>query len=154
MSHELPEADLLVRRIGSLATLTGPRPRLGSGLRDIGVVKNAAVACHRGRIVFVGAESELGGGVRATDNVTELDGKGALVIPGFVDAHTHLAFAGDRDDEIRARLAGATYEEIAAQGGGIVKTVAATRAVSLPDLPGSFDPGLTACSPWARPPRK
>ena len=134
MSHELPEADLLVRRIGSLATLTGPRPRLGSGLRDIGVIKNAAVACHRGRIVFVGAESELGGGVRATDNVTELDGKGALVIPGFVDAHTHLAFAGDRDDEIRARLAGATYEEIAAQGGGIVKTVAATRAVSLPDL--------------------
>jgi len=134
MSHELPEADIVVRHIGLLATLKGSRPRLGSALRDIGGVKNAAVACHRGRIVFVGPEHELAGGFRATPDLTEVDAKGALVIPGFVDAHTHLAFAGDRDDEIRARLAGATYEEIAAKGGGIVKTVGATRAASLEDL--------------------
>jgi imidazolonepropionase len=56
------------------------------------------------------------------------------VVPGFVDAHTHLAFAGDRDDEIRQRLAGASYQQIAAAGGGIVKTVGATRAASAGDL--------------------
>jgi imidazolonepropionase len=67
-------------------------------------------------------------------DLVEIDARGAAVIPGFVDAHTHLAYAGDRDDEIRARLAGATYEEISSKGGGIVKTVAATRAVSLADL--------------------
>lgn len=136
MSHELPEADTLVRRIGLLATLKGPRPRQGPALRDIGILRNAAVACHRGRIVFVGPESDLQGGVRAVSNPTEIDAQGAAVIPGFVDAHTHLAFAGDRDDEIRARLSGATYEEIAARGGGIVRTVTATRAVSLRDLTG------------------
>src|SRR4029079_14474793 len=57
-----------------------------------------------------------------------LDADGSVVLPGFVDAHTHLAFAGDRDGEIRQRLAGASYKEIAAAGGGIVRSVAATRA--------------------------
>src|SRR6185436_19358002 len=60
--------------------------------------------------------------------------EGGAVLPGFVDAHTHLAFAGDREDEIRRRLAGATYAEIAAAGGGIVRSVAATRAASVEEL--------------------
>lgn len=134
MSHELPEADTVVRRAGLLATLRGPRPRLGADLRDIGALKGAAAAFHDGRIVFVGPERDLAASVRTTASVIEIDAGGAAVIPGFVDAHTHLAYAGDRDEEIRARLAGATYEEIAAQGGGIVRTVTATRAVSLKDL--------------------
>lgn len=134
MSHELPRADTVVRHAGLLATLKGARPRLGADLRDIGAIKSAAVAIHQGRIVFVGPESDLAAGVRTTANVIEIDANRAAVIPGFVDAHTHLAYAGDRDDEIRGRLAGATYEEIAAQGGGIVKTVTATRAVTLKDL--------------------
>jgi imidazolonepropionase len=67
-----------------------------------------------------------------------LDAEGAAVVPGFVDAHTHLAFAGDRDDEIRRRLAGASYRDIAAAGGGIVKTVAATRAASADGLADSI----------------
>ncbi len=136
MSHELPNADLVVRNIGSLATLKGARPRRGSDLRDIGLLRNAAVAADRGRIVFVGAEGDLGRSVRASANVIEIDARAKAVIPGFVDAHTHLAYAGDRDDEIRARLAGATYEQISALGGGIVKTVTATRAVSVHDLTG------------------
>src|SRR4029079_14421664 len=102
----------------------------GAGLRDIGGLKDAAVGIRAGRIVFVGADRDLDAGVRAVSNVIEIDARGAAVIPGFVDAHTHLAYAGDRDEEIRARLAGATYEEISAQGGGIVKTVTATRAAS------------------------
>ncbi len=134
MSHELPDADLVVRNIGLLATLKGARPRLGVKLRDLGGLRNAAVAAQGDRIVFVGPESDLGRGVRTSMNVIEIDARGAAVIPGFVDAHTHLAYAGDRDDEIRARLAGATYEQISAQGGGIVKTVAATRAISADDL--------------------
>jgi imidazolonepropionase len=136
MSHELPEADTVVRNIGTLATLRGTRPRLGASLRDIGALSGACVAMHRGRFVFVGPERDLNAAVRTGANVIEIDAGGAGVIPGFVDAHTHLAFAGDRDDEIRARLAGATYEEIAAAGGGIVRTVTATRAVSRDDLAG------------------
>jgi imidazolonepropionase len=134
MSHELPSADLVVRNIGLLASLKGPRPRRGPDLRDIGALKAAAVASERGRIVFVGPEADLGRGVRTAENVIEIDARGAIVLPGFVDAHTHLAYAGDRDDEIRARLAGATYEQISSQGGGIVRSVTATRAVATDDL--------------------
>ena len=134
MSHELPNADLVIRNIGLLATLRGPRPRTGVALRDLGLIRNAAVAAAGDRLVFVGSEADLAAGVRTASHPVEFDARGAAVIPGFVDAHTHLAFAGDRDEEIRARLAGATYEEIAAQGGGIVRTVTATRAVSLEDL--------------------
>ncbi|MBK5256026.1 MAG: amidohydrolase family protein, partial [Vicinamibacteria bacterium] len=136
MSHELPEADFVVRDIGQLATLKGPRPRLGPALRDIGLVEKAAVASFQGRFVFVGPEADLDKGIKTSSQTQEVRAHGAAVIPGFVDAHTHLAYAGDRDDEIRARLAGATYEEIASRGGGIVRTVAATRAVSLAGLAG------------------
>ena len=134
MSHEIPQADLVVRNIGQLATLRGERPRLGSALRDLGILRHAAVAADRGRIVFVGPVADLGASVRTRPDLVEIDAGASAVIPGFVDAHTHLAYAGDRDDEIRARLAGATYEEISSRGGGIVKTVAATRAVTLSDL--------------------
>ncbi len=134
MSHELPEADLVIRNIGLLATLRGSRPRLGSALRDLGLLHNAAVGCERGRIVFVGPDAGLGAGIRTSSRAQELDARGAAVIPGLVDAHTHLAYGGDRDDEIRARLEGASYEEISARGGGIVRTVTATRAASVEDL--------------------
>lgn len=134
MNHTLPNADLVVRNIGRLATLRGPRPRVGAGLRDLGILEGAAVASFKGRIVFVGPEADLGRSVVAPDDAVEIDAHEAIVIPGFVDAHTHLAYAGDRDDEIQARLAGATYEQISARGGGIVKTVTATRAAALGDL--------------------
>jgi len=134
MSHELPLADFLLRRIGSLATLRGGTPRRGPALQNLGIIAGAAVAAHEGRIVFVGPESDLDRCVRPTSGVQETSAEGAAVIPGFVDAHTHLAYAGDRDDEIRARLAGASYEEIAASGGGIVRTVTATREVSVDEL--------------------
>jgi imidazolonepropionase len=134
MSHELPTADLIVRNIGALATLRGPRPRQGADLRDLGLLAKAAVAAKRGRIVFVGPEADLGRSIAPVKDVVEIDVEGAAVVPGFVDAHTHLAYAGDRDDEIRARMAGATYEEIAAKGGGIVKTVTATRAATENEL--------------------
>ena len=125
--------DLVVRNIGLLATLAGPVPRRGREMEDAGLVERAAVAAARGRIVYAGPEDGLRAIAPAADAVT-VDAGGAAVVPGFVDAHTHIAYAGDRDDEIRRRLAGASYREIAAAGGGIVSTVAATRAASSEEL--------------------
>jgi imidazolonepropionase len=127
-------ADLAVRDIGLLATLAGPAPRRGAGLGDVGVLADAAVAAHRGRFVWVGKDAELDRHVGLEPGATVLAAGGAAAVPGLVDPHTHLAFAGDRDEEIRRRLAGASYEEIAAGGGGIVRTVEATRAISREDL--------------------
>ncbi|HEY2945932.1 MAG TPA: imidazolonepropionase [Vicinamibacteria bacterium] len=127
-------ADLVVRNIGRLATLAGAAPRTGAGLRDLALVDSAAVAAHRGRIVYAGPETGLGAAVSPEPGATVIDVEGAAVVPGFVDAHTHLAFAGDRDEEIHRRLAGATYREIAAAGGGIVRSVEATRQASREEL--------------------
>jgi imidazolonepropionase len=127
-------ADLLVRNIGLLATMAGPAPRRGMEAADAGYVPRAAVAAAGGRIVYAGPEEGLDHAVFQGAEQVTIDAGGAAVIPGLVDAHTHLAFAGDRDEEIRWRLAGASYREIAAGGGGIVRTVAATRASSREEL--------------------
>jgi len=127
-------ADFVVGNIGRLATLAGPAPRTGESLRDLSLVDGAAVAAHHGRIVYAGPEAGLRRAVALEPAATVLDAEGAAVLPGFVDAHTHLAFAGDRDEEIRRRLAGASYQEIAAGGGGIVRSVEATRKASREEL--------------------
>ncbi len=95
---------------------------------------DAAVAAHRGRIVFVGSRREADRAVRLVDEAVVLDTPDGTILPGFVDAHTHLVYAGDRTPELRARLGGATYAELAAAGGGILATVAATRAASEDEL--------------------
>ena len=128
------QADLAVRRIGVLATLAGPAPRTGAAMRDVAARSDAAIAVSGGRIAWVGAESDFSTAARLRAGGEELDAKGTAVVPGFVDPHTHLAFAGDRDDEIRQRLAGASYQELAAAGGGILRTVAATRDASVEEL--------------------
>jgi imidazolonepropionase len=124
----------VVRRIGRLATLAGEAPRTGAAMRDVGLRDNAAVAVAGGRIEWVGDDHDADQAVTLAPGARVIDACGAAVVPGFVDAHTHLAFAGDRDDEVRRRLAGATYEEIAAGGGGIVRSVEATRGASVADL--------------------
>lgn len=95
---------------------------------------NASVAGSEGKIVFVGSAADAATAVTLTANAQVIDARGCTVVPGFVDPHTHLVFAGDRRDELRRRLAGASYAEIAASGGGIVTTVAATREASEHDL--------------------
>jgi len=122
--------DLVLRNIGRLATLAGPAPRIGPALNDLQVVENAAVAVSEGRITFAGPAADLPAGPAART----VDAGGGAVLPGFVDGHTHLVFAGDRDEEIRQRLAGRSYREIAEAGGGIVRTVEATRRASVGDL--------------------
>ena len=107
-----------------LATLAPGRPGLG-------VVERGAVAAKDGRIAFAGPMAELPAGWDATSRIA-LDGR--WITPGLIDCHTHLVYAGDRAHEFELRLAGASYEEIARAGGGIVSTVKATRAASTDEL--------------------
>ena len=127
-------ADFLIDNADLVATCAGPGPRRGSSQREIAAMPNASVAGFEGRIVFVGSAADAAAVVTLTPNAQVVNGKGSTVVPGFVDPHTHLVFAGDRRDELRRRLAGASYAEIAASGGGIVKTVDATRVASEHDL--------------------
>jgi imidazolonepropionase len=127
-------ADFLIDNADLIATCAGPGPRRGPAQREIGAIPNASVAGFEGQIVFVGSAHDASRSVTLAPHAQVIDAQGCTVTPGFVDAHTHLVFAGDRRDELRRRLAGASYAEIAADGGGIVKTVTATRAASEHDL--------------------
>ncbi len=137
-------ADFLIDQADLIATCAGPAPRAGAAQGAIAAIPHAAVASFEGRIVFVGRAEDCRHEVSLRPDATVLDAHGRTVVPGFVDPHTHLVFAGDRRDELQRRLAGATYAEIAAGGGGIVKTVAATRAASQSELVAVARPRLAA----------
>lgn len=124
-----PEVDLLVINAGELVTMAGG-PRRGASLRDPGTIQGGALAAYQGTIVDVGTTEEVLARVQTGPTTRVLDARGRAVTPGFVDAHTHLCFAGDRADEFAMRLQGATYQELAAAGGGILATVNATRRAS------------------------
>jgi imidazolonepropionase len=123
-------ADFLIHNTSEVLTCAGPAPRIGRRQADAVSKPKAVIASHRGTIVFVGADADCKRDVTLTDDAIVLDAAGGAVVPGFVDPHTHVVFAGDRRDELRLRLTGATYAEIAAAGGGIVSSVRATRAAS------------------------
>src|SRR5438045_848679 len=119
--------------IGQLVTLAGPaRPRAGGELRELGVITDGALLIDDGRITVAGTHAEIQ--ARIGRDATVIDAEGRCVTPGFVDAHTHLVFAGNRADEFEKRIGGATYQEIAASGGGILRTVQLTRAASEDEL--------------------
>ena len=117
-----------------LATMAPGRPGLG-------VIDHGLLASRDGRIVFAGAAHDAPSGIDAPDIIA---GEGRWITPGLVDCHTHLVYGGDRAHEFELRLAGASYEEIARQGGGILSTVTATRAAGLRDLVASALPRLDA----------
>lgn len=123
-------ADFLIQDADLVATCAGPGPRVGAAQNNISGIERGSVAGLDGRIVFAGTAAECDRAISLAPDAQVIDGRGCTVVPGFVDPHTHLVFGGDRREELRRRLAGATYAEIAAEGGGIVKTVAATRAAS------------------------
>ena len=137
-------ADFLIEDADLVATCAGPAPRVGAAQGDIAALTRASIASLDGRIVFVGRAQDGRHEVSLKPDATVVDGHGRTVIPGFVDSHTHLVYAGDRRDELQRRLAGATYAEIAEGGGGIVKTVAATREASEADLAAAARPRLAA----------
>jgi len=127
-------ADLVVRGIGELATPRGHAPATAADLGRVAVIRDAAVACAGEDIVFVGPERDLAEAVEPSPGAVTVDADGGTVLPGFVDAHTHLPFAGWREREFDERLRGASYSEIAARGGGILSTVERTRAMPLDEL--------------------
>jgi imidazolonepropionase len=123
-------ADFLIHNTGEVLTCAGPAPRRGPAQADAGSRPHAIVAAREGTIVFIGDEADWRATGSLTANAAVVDAHGGAVVPGFVDPHTHVVFAGDRRDELRRRLAGATYADIAAAGGGIVSSVRATRAAT------------------------
>jgi len=135
-------ADFVIERADLVATCAGPAPRRGAAQREITAVRGGSIAAYEGRIVFVGPADALERQVHIEPEAVRIDARGCTVVPGFVDAHTHLVYAGDRRDELRQRLEGATYGEIAAAGGGILRTVEATRAASEDDLVRAARPRL------------
>jgi len=116
----------LLHNIAQLATC-----RAEGGQGDIHAIPNAAMAWDNGVIKWVGSEKDLPAAYR---RVERIDASGRLVIPGLVDCHTHLAFAGWRADEFEQRIRGRSYLEIARDGGGIMSTVRQTRAAAEADL--------------------
>jgi imidazolonepropionase len=125
---------LTIRHVRQLITCAGRAPRSGSQQRDISIIADGALAADGDRIAFAGRDADLPRDIVDAPVNEEIDGRGLSIVPGFVDAHTHAMFAGDRRDELRRRLAGASYADIAADGGGIVSTVAATRRATEDEL--------------------
>jgi len=121
-------SKLLVVNASQIVTLAGPtRPRVGAELRELAIIPGGAMLIADGLIAAVGTPAEI---EPLAPNVEVVDAGGRLITPGFVDAHTHLVFAGNRADEFEKRCTGMTYQEISAQGGGILSTVRKTRAAS------------------------
>ena len=119
-------ADILIVNAEELLTLAegGREPRTGKQMRELGIVRDGAVAIREGRIVAAGKTRDVTKAFRAE---YVINAKGKLVLPGFVDPHTHLVFAGSLEDEFQLRVEGASRMELLSAGGGILKIVKETR---------------------------
>jgi imidazolonepropionase len=132
---------LLLTNISQLLTLRGPdSPRRGRGLAELGVIEDGAALCAAGRIVSVGTRKEAArdGWLKSSEDVTEIDCRGGVVLPGFVDSHTHPAFMGPRLVDFEKRIEGASYEQIAEAGGGIRASVNGVREAKKSELAGKI----------------
>ncbi|REJ78652.1 MAG: imidazolonepropionase [Acidobacteria bacterium] len=144
------KADLLIFNIGELVTCASLGPKKGPAMSDAGIRKDAAVAVVDGIIHGVGDTDTVR---RLYDAQEDLDAEGLVVMPGFVECHTHIVYAGDRLDEFELRIKGAEYLEILEAGGGILATVRATREASVEELVEEteirldrlMDAGVTTC---------
>jgi imidazolonepropionase len=124
--------SVAVLHASQLVTLAGPaKPRVGSEMSEPAIIRNGGMLIRDGKIDIVGASDEV---EKNAGDAEIIDAAGRVALPGFVDAHTHLVFAGNRLDDFERRARGETYEQIAAAGGGIWSTVEKTRAASESDL--------------------
>jgi imidazolonepropionase len=126
-------SSLAVLHASQLITLAGPpRARSGKELGELGIIHDGGLFAADGKITHVGKTPEIKKFCRRDTDV--IGARGCVVLPGFVDAHTHLVFAGNRLEDFESRARGETYEQIAKRGGGIKTTVRATRAATEDDL--------------------
>lgn len=125
---------LLLKNVSQLVTCRAKNhlPKKGKQLSDIGLLRNTNLVISKGKIDFIGDRKSLSKHLQKSGQeiTNEIDCSGKTVMPGFVDSHTHFVFAGERESEYEMRIAGATYQEIAAKGGGILNTVKAVRRAS------------------------
>ena len=136
---EFDYPDLIIKNISQLITqapegVNNSKPRIRHDLQKLGIIENGAIAILNDKIISVGTTGEVLSEVDVSHNTLELTGTNKTVMPGFVDPHTHLIFAGSRETELTLKLEGKTYMEILQSGGGILKTVVETRQASLNDL--------------------
>jgi imidazolonepropionase len=126
--------NLFIKNISQLVTVSaeGARAKTGSAMNDLGILENAGVLCLNGRISWIGPMDRWN--EKLAPEIPEIDATDRTVLPGFVDSHTHMMFAGSRVDEFAMRARGQSYQQIAAQGGGIVSTMNAVRAADKRDL--------------------
>ena len=122
--------DLIIKNAGELLTLSSSFTE-ESGL---GMIQKGAVAIKKGRVFWVGKTEEISGKFSLSRDGRKIDGTGKVVMPGLIDAHTHLIFSGSRENEFEQRIQGLSYQEIAGRGGGILSTVEATRQASFDEL--------------------
>jgi len=126
------QADLLIHSAAQLLTLASAGgPQRGAELGRLGIIEDGAVAVCDGQVLLTGSTASIRAQVEATH---EIDAGGRVVMPGFIDPHTHVVFAGERADEFEQRIAGASYMDIMAAGGGIMSTVRATRQATVDEL--------------------
>ncbi|MEP6924730.1 MAG: imidazolonepropionase, partial [Pyrinomonadaceae bacterium] len=126
------KVDLIIRNAAQLITCASAgKPKRGAEMSDIGLIENGAVAIDQGKIRAVGTSREIGQNFQTE---TIIDASGKTIMPGFVDCHTHIVFAGNRLDEFELKIKGADYLEILAGGGGIISTVNQTRVATESDL--------------------
>ena len=138
--------DLIIQHIAQLLTLSPSpnalgegrceantrgegKPRAGSAMSDLGIIEDGLVAMRDGKIHAVGKTAELKPKLSLRPDTHVIDAVNQVVMPGFVDCHTHLVYGGSREEEFEQRACGASYQEIAARGGGIRSTVKATRCL-------------------------
>ena len=125
-------SSLAVLNTSQLVTLSGPtRSRVGTELSELGIIREGGMLVHDGKIERVGPSDEI---EKNAGDAEVVDADRRVVMPGFVDAHTHLVFAGNRLDDFERRARGETYEQIAKAGGGIWSSVEKTRAAGEADL--------------------
>ncbi|MES3036923.1 MAG: imidazolonepropionase, partial [Bdellovibrionota bacterium] len=129
----------ILKNIGTLLTMDGAAKKDGRRIKeaDLGLQEKAALVFDRGSILWSGPQKKIPREFLKSAKAKHLDAKGMTVLPGLVECHTHLVYAGNRADEFEVKLQGATYQEIAAKGGGILSTMKHTRSASLAKLKSS-----------------
>jgi imidazolonepropionase len=130
----MKSADLAVLGCEQLVTCRGRIPKRKETLQDTGVLDKGCIASSKGKIVFIGDEKSFSQEFRLEKNSVQIDGSGLVGLPGFIDPHTHLPFAGTREEEFVLRLKGYSYRQLAEKGLGIQTTVKATRKASKEEL--------------------